>query len=200
MKGLMTKRLWAKAVLLACGGLPVAGAGCCEYKDLVDPCYPQRYEHMARMEVIDPMGTQVAKGHALEQTVWNYHFDAGTDKLNTMGQDHLAYLGRRLPQADPILYLQTAQLGEVTYDPATPDKLTDTRADLDAKRIAAIQKFLNAQTAGKGVAFQVITIDPGEIGLPALAVGSAYGQMLSSRFKGGLGGGGGTTTGGGGAH
>jgi hypothetical protein len=199
MKGFIAKRVWAKAVLLACGGLPAVGVGCCDYKDLVDPCYPQRYEHMARTEVLDAFGAQVARGNALEHTVWNYHFDYGTDKLNGMGLDHLAILARRLPQPDPVFYLQTAQ--DVPYDPAAPDKLPEVRADLDAKRVAAIQKYLNAQTAGKGYTFQVATIDPGYIDVPVIGIGNAYGQMLG-RFRGGLSGGGGGTTvsGGGGAH
>src|SRR5437016_330981 len=102
MNGVITKRMWAKAVLLACGGASLAGAGCYEYRDCVDPCYPMRYEYMAR------------------------------------------------------------------------------------KRMAAIQRFMQAQTAGKGLDFQVATIDPSEIGLPAIPVGSAITQLYTTRFKGGL--------------
>ena len=156
MKGLITKVLAA-----ACGTGLLALAGCngtgCSYDNLVDPCYPQRYEYMSRKEVYGAFGAQVAHGHMLDQTVWGYHFDPGTDRLNAMGLDHLAYLARRLPQPDTLLFLQTAQ--DVTYDPAAPDKMADARADLNAKRIVAIQRFLMAQTAGHGSDFQVVPID-----------------------------------------
>jgi hypothetical protein len=182
MNGVMTKRLLARAVLLACGGAALAGGDW--YKDCVDPCYPQRYEYMARKEVYAAFGAQVAHGHMLDQTVWNYHFDAGTDRLNAMGLDHLASLARRLPQPDTLLFLQTAQ--DVTYDPAAPDKMSDARADLNAKRIAAVQRFLLAQTAGHGLDFQVVPIDPSEVGLPAVPVQAAITQLWTTRFRGGL--------------
>ena len=172
MNGFIRKRMWAKAVLLLCGGTTLAATGCYEYKDLVDPCYPDRYNHMAEMEVNGPFATQVGKGHMLDQTVWNYYFEPGTDKLNGMGIDHLARLSRRLPQPDTLLFLQTAQITtsdtvpkDLVYDPANPDKLAAGRQDLDARRIAAVQKFMMAQTAGRGYDFQVAVIDPSEVGL-----------------------------------
>ena len=42
MKGFIKKRLAA----CVAGGLVLAG-GCC-YRDLVDPCYPERFEYAAR--------------------------------------------------------------------------------------------------------------------------------------------------------
>src|SRR5205085_9525153 len=140
--------------------------------------YPMRYEYMARKEVHAAFAAQVNRGHMLDQTVWNYHFNAGTDQLNAMGLDHLAMLARRLPQPDTLLFVQTAQ--DITYDPANPDKLHDPRAGLDGKRIAAIQRFMQAQTAGKDLDFQVATIDPSEIGLPAIPVGSAITQLYTT--------------------
>jgi hypothetical protein len=197
MTGFLRKRLWARAALLLTG-VSLTGTGCYTYRDLVDPCWPERYEYQARREVNGAFGAQVCRGHALDQTMFNYHFDAGTDRLNAMGLDHLATLARRLPQPDTLLYLQTAQ--DVSYDPAMPDKLNEVRVDLDSKRIAAIQKFMLAQTAGKGYSFQVAVIDPSEIGLPAIPVQSTITQMYTTRFRGGLqGSGGGSTTGGGGA-
>src|SRR5581483_323503 len=109
MNGFITKRLLSKAVLLACGGAALAGSGCYEYRELVDPCYPQRYEYMSRKEENAAFGAQVARGHMLDQTVWGYHFVTGTDQLNAMGLEHLAVLARRLPQPDTLLFVQTAQ-------------------------------------------------------------------------------------------
>ncbi len=90
---------------------------------------------------------QIANGHVLDQTVWNSDFEAGSDKLTGGGMEHLAYMARRRPQPDPVVYLETAQ--DVYYDPAKPNEMTDKRADLDARRVAAAQKFLTAQTAGR---------------------------------------------------
>src|SRR5262249_349452 len=146
MKGFITKRLLAKAVLLACGGASLTGAGCYGYRDCVDPCYPQRYEYMSRKEANGAFAAQVARGHSLDQPVGNYHCTRGRDELNPMGLEHRASLARRLPQPDTLLFVQTAL--DIPYDPAAPEKMSDARADLNTKRIAAIQKFLLAQTAG----------------------------------------------------
>ena len=93
MNGFIGKRLWAKAMLLLSGARTgAAAARCCDYRNLVDPCYPDRYEYMSRKETQAALGAQVQKGHMLDQTVWMYHFEYGTDQLNRMGLDHLAML------------------------------------------------------------------------------------------------------------
>src|SRR5258708_5901491 len=99
--------------LCSAGGL-AAAQGCYHYRDVVDPCYPQRYENAARQEVNGAFAPQVNNGHVLDQTVWTYYFEAGTDRLTPGGQEHLAYLARRRPYPDPVIYLQTAQ--DVTWD------------------------------------------------------------------------------------
>ncbi len=63
----------------------------------------------------------------LDQTVWNYHFEPGTDKLTPGGLEHLAYLARRRPYPDPVVFLQTAQ--DVAYDPARRTKMRGARAE-----------------------------------------------------------------------
>jgi hypothetical protein len=201
------KRMFTQAVLLLCGAAPLTAAGCYEYKDLVDPCWPQRYNNMARNEVSDAFAAQVNKGHMLDQTVWTYDFEPGTDKLNAMGLDHLMVLAQRLPQPDAMIFIQTAQLpGDLTYDAANPEKLSATRAELDSKRGAAVQKFLMAQTGGH-YEFQVAVVDPYEVRLPSVQVGTSIVQMYSAAkgtltganpVSGASGGGGGSSGGGGG--
>ena len=93
MKGFMTTCV---AALCATSGLAVV-AGCDRYRNLVDPCYPERYEYAARNEVIAAFTPQVHNGHFLDQTVWNYQFEPGTDRLTPGGMDHLMYLARRRP-------------------------------------------------------------------------------------------------------
>jgi hypothetical protein len=192
MKGLVNRAV----LLLGTGAAAAGGAGCYEYRDLVDPCWPQRYNYMARREVNEAFAPQVQNGHVLDQTIWNYHFEAGADKLTAGGLDHLAYLARRRPHPDCIVYLQTAQ--DVVYDPAAPEKLAEVRQELDAKRIAAVQRFLNAQAAGRGVAFQVLVHDPADVSIEG-PYGNAMIQQLPTRSRAGLPSGGGVGGGSGGA-
>jgi hypothetical protein len=161
MKGLITR-----AVAAAClgGGLALT-TGCGLYWNLVDPCYPTRYSAMARDSVNEAFGTQVSNGHVLDQTVWNYHFERGTAKLTTMGEMHLAYLARRRPSPDGKVFLQTAQ--DVAYDPANPGQFTTFRSKLDADRTQVVINYLQAQTAGRPVAFDVTVHDPAEVGMSA---------------------------------
>ena len=176
MKGFITK-----AVLF---GTAAAGSvGCYGYRDIVDPCYPQRYDYAARQEEKRALAPQVQNGHILNQTVWNYHFEPGTANLTAGGIDTLSRLARRRPEPDAVIFLQTAQ--DLTYDPALPDKLSEARNELDAKRIEAMQKFLNAQTANRPVAFQIQVHDPDEVGIPATPVNNVVQQMYGS-YRGNL--------------
>ncbi len=189
MKGVISRA----AVLLGCAAAATSG---CYYRDVVDPCWPERYNYVARQEVNAAFAPQVQNGHVLDQTVWNYDFEPGTDKLTAGGLEHVAYLARRRPCPDPVVYVQTAQ--DVLYDAAAPDKLVEGRQELDGKRVAAVQKFLTAQTAGRPVAFQVLVHDPTEIGIFA-PYGNAAVQQMIGRARGGLatgGGGGAAVTGG----
>jgi hypothetical protein len=186
MKGLIRK-----AMLAGCGA--AAALGCYEYRDCVDPCYPMRYNYMSRQEVNSAFAPQVQNGHVLDQTIWNYFFEPGTDKLTPLGLDRLAYLARRRPCPDPNLFLQTAQ--DIVYDPAAPEKMAVVRQELDEKRKAAITCFLVQQTAGRPIAFHFTVHDPAEVGLAATAVNLSVLQMYG-RFRGGLQNQGGNVTGG----
>jgi hypothetical protein len=195
MKGLISKTLLATC----CAGV-FAATGCDTLiNSLYDPCYPQRYEAMARQEVGELLGPQEQNGHVLDQTVWNYHFETGSDRLTAGGLEHLAYLARRRPQPDPVIYLQAAQ--DISYDPANPDRFSQTRYDLDGKRIASVQKYLNAQTAGRHLDFQVLVHDPAETGIAATPAGISVLKMYggSQGVLTGGGGGGAGASGGAGA-
>src|SRR5205085_8762140 len=167
-------------VLLGWAGALAGMAGCHTYRDLVDPCYPERYEYQARAEVNGAFAPQVSNGHVLDQTIWNYHFEAGTDRLTPGGLEHLAYLARRRPAADPVIYLQTAH--DVAYSPDKPGSLTAKRADLDAKRAVAIKSYLAEQTAGsRAIDFQVMVHNPPpDIGLAAVPVDNSLRLLYSS--------------------
>jgi hypothetical protein len=164
MKGFIAKTL--------CGASLLAGAVGCNwwgieaYSDLVDPCYPQRYDYVARQEVIGAVSPQMSNGHVLDQTVWNSQFEAGSDKLTPGGLAKLGQLARRRPAPDPVVYVETAQ--DIAYDPANPDKFTQARKELDQKRADSVQKYLTAYAGSRGMSFQVLVHDPSEVGISAI--------------------------------
>jgi hypothetical protein len=177
MKGIIAKTAMTLCVLTSLGWL----TGCetdgdrVGYRDVVDPCYPQRYWYSSRQEVNAAMAPQVNNGHILDQTVWNYHFEPGTDRLTPGGMEHLAYLARRRPCPDPVVYLQTAQ--DIPYDQATPEKFPDLRATLDNRRIQAVQSYLVAQSAGRNANFEVFVHDPSDPGIAAPPAGITIQKM-----------------------
>jgi hypothetical protein len=171
--------------LLCLGGL-TALSGCCGDGKLChcyDNCWLTRYSFMATVTEQQTFSAQVNNGHVLDQTVYTYHFERGTDKLTKGGQEHLAYLARRRPEPDTHIYLQTAQ--DVEYDAAAPEQYTSTRADLDGKRVAAIQRFLNAETAGRSLTWQVAIHDAPAQSLPTQAIGIAVGRFYNN-FQGAM--------------
>ncbi len=196
MKGLIRK-----AALALCCVAGAGGVGCVTYHDLVDPCYPARYNAEAAHEVYAASGPQINNGHVLDQTIWAYDFEPGTDRLTPGGWEHLDIIARRRPQPDPIVYLQAAQLGvlvegaDVAYDPDKPDQSMAKRQELDAKRVVAIQKFLGTQTDGRRGDFQVLVHDPSPVGVPDVWGVTEFGAMVG-RVRGGLPTGGGSAGGG----
>ncbi len=78
--------------------------------------------------------------------------------------------------------------------PDRPEKMVENRQTLDGKRIAAVQAYLTAQTAGRPTQFQVFVHDPAEPSLSSVPVNFSVIQMYF-RFRGGLmmGGGGSNT-------
>ncbi len=198
MNGFIRK---ATAAWCLAGGL-VVGAGCCGYQNLVDPCYPDRYNSVAQKEVIEPIGTQVHNGHILDQTIWNWMFEPNSDKLTPAGQEHLTNIVRHRPAPDPCVYVATAEADELFhYDPVNPAAFADARKALDGKRVKAVEGYLGAQAAGRNLTFQVMVHDPAEPYLPAAGIGGSvrtwYGAFTGT--NGGAGGGGGGGAAGGGA-
>ena len=178
-----------------CGGLcpgatPTAQerTGCSN--QLYDRCWPQRYTNLADREVNRAFTPQVINGHVLDQTVWNHHFEPGTDRLTPGGVAMLQYISRRRPQPDTTVYLATAM--DLPYDPACPDRYCGARQELDQLRTAAIQKFLVGLNCGRPTDYHVCVHDPADVTISTIPVSSSVLQMYG-RFRGGL------ITGGGGA-
>jgi len=149
----------ARTVAAVCltGGM-AALTGCYGYKDLVDPAYPERYNYTAYKETCEAKAPQIHNGHILDQTIWNWHFETGKGNLNEAGMDHLVYLIRRRPCPDSVIYLATAE--DIPYNSATRDKFPALRSQLDQARKEAIEAYIAAQTAGRGLNFEVVVHDP----------------------------------------
>jgi len=176
MKGFIAKTVTAVSL----SGVALGMVNGCYYRDIVDPCYPQRYEYAARMEVNQALAPQVRNGHILEQTVWNVEFEPGTPRLTPGGMDHLAYLARRRPAPDTAIYLQIAQPPDIAYDPKAPDKYAEARAKLDNDRIQAIQNYLAAETSGRNLTFTVVLHDPAEVGISAVTIQRSVNAMQAA--------------------
>jgi len=161
MKGFISKHL--SMACLASGLSLLVGCDC--YRNIVDPCYPQRYEYASEREVNACQAPQVNNGHVLDQTVWNYHVKPGTDRLTPGGLEHLTCLARRRPCPDSVVFLQTAH--DITYDQAAPEKFSEQRNALDGKRIQAVQNYLTVETAGRHLSFEVVVHDPPQVGIQA---------------------------------
>ncbi len=157
MKGFVRKALAGAALA---GGL--SAVGCEHAQRIVDPCWPERYDYVARREVISAFAPQVQNGHILDQTIYNYQFEPGTDRLTQAGQDQLDVLLRRRPVPDPRIFLATAR--DLGYDPGNPDALASARSDLDNRRAAAVQRYIWAQMAGRPMPFEIVVHDPMPVG------------------------------------
>jgi hypothetical protein len=152
-----------------------------------DPCYPERYNAVARQNVVSAFAPQVQNGRILDQTIWNYQFVPGTDQLTPGGLDKLDQLVRRRPEPDPRVFLATAR--DIPYNADDANAYGDARRDLDGKRVIAIQKYLAAQTVGRPIPFEVLIHDPMDPGISGKAaeriIGSHYGAYVGSSLGGG---------------
>jgi hypothetical protein len=155
-----------------------AAVGCVPYRNMVDPCWPDRYAFTAQREVIESFAPQVQNGHILDQTIWNYDFDKGTDLLNPMGMAKLEYMVRRRPFPDPTVYLATAH--DVNYDPNNPESYGLGRRTLDGKRALAVRNYLQAQMVGRPMKFEILIHDPFEVGQSAEAAANSMRQWTAA--------------------
>jgi hypothetical protein len=170
------------------------------WRNAVDPCYPERYSHAAREAVVAPFAQQVHNGYVMNQTIYNWYFDYASDTLTPAALVKLDSLARARPAPDPKIILQTAR-----DLPANTDltRMADVRADLDARRIVAIQKYMASQPSFAPVAYEVLVSDPATPSISAEMSLRAYNgsfQSIKGSVSGagtgvlGTGGGGGALT------
>ncbi|MBI3821100.1 MAG: hypothetical protein HY289_00295 [Planctomycetes bacterium] len=147
--------------------------GCQHYREVVDPCWPARYNGMARQSIRDMNGAQEDQGHKLDQTLWNHHFEAGTDILNAAGKDQLRYISRRQPHPDFQIWLQF------------PHDVAKDRDGLIAKRKESIRVFLTTQTmSNNGIAYQIGVHDHAVPTYPSEWTNAAYKKVGDDISKG----------------
>ncbi|OAI41727.1 hypothetical protein AYO40_02450 [Planctomycetaceae bacterium SCGC AG-212-D15] len=177
MKGFITGTMGSVCLL---GGL-VGMVGCTHYRDLADPCWPERYNAQARQEVREGLTPQVQNGHVLDQTVWDSHFKVGSSELTPGGIEQLNYLLRRRPCPDNNVYVQTAQIlptdvaspdKALSFNPATPEKMIETRNKLNQERKEAVERYLVAAANGRNLKFNIETIDVATPGMSAIQMNS----------------------------
>jgi hypothetical protein len=186
----------AAAAVLVAGGL--SAIGCVprgnidpegRYRNAVDTNWPDRYSYAARQSVLAPFGQQAANGHFMNQTVWNWYFEPGTDKLTPAGLEKLDSLARQTPAPDTKIYIQAARDLRTTAE--NVDTVGTQRDELTAKRGAAVRKYMSTQP-GNPVAYEIYVHDAPVPGMYAEFAATAWrGQRIG--YVGGV------TTGGAGA-
>jgi len=161
-----------KTALGMCFGAAVTFvSGCVPYRELVDPCWPERYNYEARHSVRDAFNAQAANGHMLDQTIWNEHFEVGTAVLTYAGKEHLKYLARRQPAPDPLVFVQWSWDGKEKAEMLNND------------RRAAVADYLGQVAAARKLplAFDVQVRDFSVPGLPSPAAPNLYRLPASTR-------------------
>jgi hypothetical protein len=183
----------ATAALLIAGGLGSAGCACksgatangSRAANCFDPAYPDRYAFAARQAVIAPFAQQVTNGHFTNQVLWNWYFEAGTDKLNGAGMEKLDSIARTTPNPDTKLFLQAAR--DIAVTPENAEKVVAQRDELTAKRAASVHKYMATQP-GPGVKYDLSVVDMPTAGMPAPFATNAFRGQLRG-YVGGISGG-----------
>ena len=164
---------WAAALL---GVLSITGCYG-TFHEVVDPCYPERYNCKARENVAEVRQLQVQNGLAYEQTLYVHHFNAGTESLNPGGIALLSRLANRRPAADTTIFFQTAQ-NSYDLDYKKPEEYASKRKELDEKRKVEIEKFLKVERPD--LTFTVLVSNPAKLGMSGAEGGRAISDIKSS--------------------
>ena len=176
----------------------VSATGCYgTFHEVVDPCYPERYNCKAREEVSDLRAAQVQQGLIYEQTLFVHHFNPASETLHPGGVALLQRLANRRPAPETVIYLQTAQ-NNYDLDYKKPEEYASKRKELDDKRKLEIEKFLKMERPD--VNFTVVVSNPAKVGISGsegrAAVNdirsTAKGTFMIPGLTGGGGGGGGS--------
>jgi hypothetical protein len=193
-RSVLTRTGWAGALM---GVLSLSGCYG-TFHEIVDPCYPERYNCKAREAINDLRQAQINNGLIYEQTLYVHHFNPASETLNAGGIAQLQRLANRRPAPETVIYLQTAQ-NSYDLDYKKPEEYASKRDELNAKRKQEIEKFLKMERPD--VAFNVVVSNPAKLGISGAegnasirnARGTSRGYFMIPGFQdtGGGGGGGG---------
>ena len=101
VKTTMHKRILSKAGLGGAALALMSVTGCYgTFHEVVDPCYPERYNCKAREEVRAYRDMQESNGTAIEQTLYYHYFEPGQAKLNDGGIAFLERVTHRRPSPE----------------------------------------------------------------------------------------------------
>lgn len=147
-----------------------------------------RYSEQARQGIRAGFEMQAQAGLELDQTVWNYHFETGTDRLRPGGRALLDRLARR----GPNLSLRLQQARDLPYVLGDHTKLDRLRIDLDARRLKTIDDYL--AFSQPHVMLSIRVSDPNAVGMSGIEAVKAYRELqqtgrgiLPSELQQGLG-------------
>jgi hypothetical protein len=158
LRNVITKAGWAGALLSL-----LSVTGCYgTFHEVVDPCYPERYNCKAREAVSELRSTQVQNGTNYEQTLYVHHFNPASESLHPGGVAHLQRLANRRPAPETTIYVQTAQ-NNYDLDFKKPEEYASKRKELDEKRKAEVEKYLKSERPD--VAFNVVLSNPAKLGI-----------------------------------
>ena len=154
------------------------------YRNWYDESWPDRYNYAAREAVLAPFAQQAANGHFWHQTIWNWYFEPGSDKLTQAGIEKLDSLARETPSPDPKIYLQAAR--DLRTTPDNVGTIGALRDELTAKRAASVRAYLATQpNVGPPIAYEIYVHDSPVPSIAArFAVQSWNGQIQG--YRGGL--------------
>ena len=176
LRNAIHKAGWAMALLSL-----VSATGCYgTFHEVVDPCYPERYNCKAREEVNDFRTAQVQQGLIYEQTLFVHHFNPASETLHPGGVALLQRLANRRPAPEAVIYLQTAQ-NNYDLDYKKPEEYASKRNELDDKRKLEVEKFLKMERPD--VIFTVVVSNPAKVGISG-AEGRAAVNNVRSTAKG----------------
>lgn len=176
LRNAIHKTGWAMALLSL-----VSATGCYgTFHEVVDPCYPERYNCKSREEVNDLRAAQVQQGLIYEQTLFVHHFNPASETLHPGGIALLQRLANRRPAPEAVIYLQTAQ-NNYDLDYKKPEEYASKRNELDEKRKLEVEKFLKMERPD--VNFTVVVSNPAKVGISG-AEGRAAVNNVRSTAKG----------------
>lgn len=84
--------------------------------------WPEPYNHMARASVREMLDAQVTKGWTRETTLYDHHFEPGSNRLSSAGRRRLQYITQQVRPERRFVYVQAG-----TEPADTQDRLAEVR-------------------------------------------------------------------------